>query len=98
MTKENIDPERFLDLQLNGHDYEVANDIGHIVPVKFAKLVTVRLANGEEHTIKLSYTRAFPDGTPTDRPVPCVRIDGEKFMLTEDAGVAVAADCIAFVE
>jgi hypothetical protein len=92
MTKENIEPT-FIDLQLNGHDYEFFGK-----PVKFAKLLTVRFPNGSEETTKLSYTREFSDGTPTSRPVPCIRIDGEKLFLDEDSGISVAQDCIAFIE
>lgn len=92
---ENIDPEKYLDLQLNGHDYEVA---GFGKPVRFAKMVTVLMPNGSELTTKLSYTREFSDGTPTDRPVPCIRVEGQKLFLDEDSGIRVAHDCLVFVE
>lgn len=59
--------------------------------VKFPKLVRV-LFKHEETDAKLSYTRAV-DGCPTERAVPCIRIDGVKHMLDSE-DIEVAEDCL----
>ncbi len=62
--------------------------------VRFTRQVAL-LFQQEEITAKLSYTRAV-DGVPTKQPVPCVRIDGDKFMLDHE-DIEVADDCLVAV-
>lgn len=59
--------------------------------VRFPKLLHV-LLDTEECDIKLSYTREL-DSLPTKRPVPVLKVDGEKIRLDDDR-IEVAEDCL----
>lgn len=42
--------------------------------------------------MRLAFTRQR-DGLPLDRPVPCIRIEGEKVFL-DDERIEVACECM----
>jgi hypothetical protein len=78
---ENLEPGTFVELTLEDDVYRAPDGR----EVTFNKLVTVRL-NGQEYTTKLSYTSVDitednQEGPRTYLRIPCIRIDGMRYML-----------------
>ncbi len=74
------DEPEFIQVELDDIDECYRDSNGE--EVNFAKMVTVRECNAlEAETVKLSFTRDV--GYRTDAPVPCVRLAGEKFLMSQ---------------